>query len=172
MMDREAWRAAVHGVANSRTWLSHWTELICAYTGKISTRIREEPLESNKPNYLQSSQKVRTFCIPISQYRNFIIQGTYKWNPQKIIFWVQPHPFHIIHINKILSCTGADKTPDRYVWCLWKAPGRSGQGPHLPSCVHLHQALEQGAYDWDPMQSQVQVARSPEDPRLQEVRIY
>ena len=27
VMDREAWRAAVHGVANSRTRLSNWTEL-------------------------------------------------------------------------------------------------------------------------------------------------
>ena len=26
-MDREAWRAAVHGVAKSWTWLSDWTEL-------------------------------------------------------------------------------------------------------------------------------------------------
>ena len=28
VMDREAWHAAVHGVAKSWTWLSDWTELI------------------------------------------------------------------------------------------------------------------------------------------------
>ena len=27
VMNREAWRAAIHGVAKSRTWLSDWTEL-------------------------------------------------------------------------------------------------------------------------------------------------
>ena len=27
VMDREAWHAALHGVAKSRTWLSDWTEL-------------------------------------------------------------------------------------------------------------------------------------------------
>ena len=27
VMDREAWRATVHGVSKSRTWLSNWTEL-------------------------------------------------------------------------------------------------------------------------------------------------
>ena len=27
VMDREAWRAVIHGVAKSQTWLSDWTEL-------------------------------------------------------------------------------------------------------------------------------------------------
>ena len=27
VMDREAWRAAIHGIAKSRTWLNDWTEL-------------------------------------------------------------------------------------------------------------------------------------------------
>ena len=33
VMDREAWRAAVHGVAKSRTRLSDWTEIteFCVY---------------------------------------------------------------------------------------------------------------------------------------------
>ena len=31
-MDREAWRAAIHGVAKSRTWWSDWTELNWSHT--------------------------------------------------------------------------------------------------------------------------------------------
>ena len=30
VMDREVWRAAVHGVTKSRTWLSDWSEQNCA----------------------------------------------------------------------------------------------------------------------------------------------
>ena len=32
VMDREEWRAAIHGVTKSQTWLSDWTELGVAVT--------------------------------------------------------------------------------------------------------------------------------------------
>ena len=38
VMDREAWRAAIHGVAKSQTRLSHWTELNWLKTYCIAQR--------------------------------------------------------------------------------------------------------------------------------------
>ena len=35
VMDRETWRAAIHGVAKSRTWLSNWTELNWSLTKAV-----------------------------------------------------------------------------------------------------------------------------------------
>ena len=35
VMDREAWRAAVHGVTKSRTWVSNWTQLMTSLFDKI-----------------------------------------------------------------------------------------------------------------------------------------
>ena len=36
VMDREAWRAAIHGIAKSRTWLSGWTDLkIFLYSSSV-----------------------------------------------------------------------------------------------------------------------------------------
>ena len=66
VMDREAWRAAVHGVTKSRAQLSNWTELIC-YTmittvslvtsctaGRFFTvwATREAPTYYTKINYI------------------------------------------------------------------------------------------------------------------------
>ena len=35
VIDREAWHAAIHGVAKSQTWLSDWTELILIHQENI-----------------------------------------------------------------------------------------------------------------------------------------
>ena len=42
VMDREAWRAAIHGVTESRTWLSDWTELGSSVTQGVGWRPESE----------------------------------------------------------------------------------------------------------------------------------
>ena len=44
VMDREAWRAAVHGVAKSWTWLSNWTEVNLKYWNTSLLKLRFEIL--------------------------------------------------------------------------------------------------------------------------------
>ena len=39
VMDREAWRAAIHGVAKSQTQLSDWTELNVRVDQKTKTQV-------------------------------------------------------------------------------------------------------------------------------------
>jgi len=39
VIDREAWRAVIHGVAKSRTWLSDWTEL--NWTDILCSRVHQ-----------------------------------------------------------------------------------------------------------------------------------
>ena len=49
VMDREAWRAAIHGVAKSRTRLSDWSDLICAYVCVQSRSTLLRPYELYSP---------------------------------------------------------------------------------------------------------------------------
>ena len=56
-MDREAWRAVIHGVAKSRTLLSNWTELTEYNKGKknsdlnfISLKVKEMSIFSRLPS--------------------------------------------------------------------------------------------------------------------------
>ena len=47
VMDREAWRAAVHGVAKSRTWLSDWSELWIRTLINLKGKICKRPVHEN-----------------------------------------------------------------------------------------------------------------------------
>ena len=56
VMDREAWPAAVHGVAKSWTRLSDWTELRGPYkTQSKITKRHQQPLEPRKEARKDSS---------------------------------------------------------------------------------------------------------------------
>ena len=43
VVDREAWRATIHGVAKSRTWLSDWTELILFWASLLAQIVKNLP---------------------------------------------------------------------------------------------------------------------------------
>ena len=68
VMDREAWRASVHGVAKNRTWLSNWTELTehlaqqSVNSDAWGSRLGEIPGEARSVHW--------TFFQPVSGYHS------------------------------------------------------------------------------------------------------
>ena len=47
VMDREAWHAAVHGVAKSQTWLSDWTELNKKHSSRHKANGQKSPFDQH-----------------------------------------------------------------------------------------------------------------------------
>ena len=74
VMDREAWRAAVHGVARSHTALSDWTELNLRYFcgsahNSLSTR-----------KALFTSPRISTM-IKLLSYKTVLLHARSPWSP-------------------------------------------------------------------------------------------
>ena len=63
VMDRDAWHAAVHGVAKSRTWLSNWTEMwiLCPALGFHLKGVPAPPAHLRTKNSLHV-----LFPVPLS----------------------------------------------------------------------------------------------------------
>ena len=106
VMDREAWRAAVHGVAKSRTWLSDWTELNLPWFMNLTFQVPTQycslqhwtSITSHIHNWTLLSLWRHLFILSgvISPLFSSSILGTYQ--PGEFIF--QCHiflPFHTIH---------------------------------------------------------------------------
>ena len=93
VMDREAWRAAIHGVAKSRTWMSDWTEL---NRGPLSPNCRPQIAilcwAWTNPSFLEKSLAVClvrwyvvtlsisiSISVPVSLSTHLIYIHWYKW---------------------------------------------------------------------------------------------
>ena len=59
VMDREAWRAAIHGLAKSRTRLSDWTELNWNMTRNEVTQFFTQRLGKNKFHLSKEKARVK-----------------------------------------------------------------------------------------------------------------
>ena len=95
VMDREAWRAAVHGVAKSQTRLSDWTEMT-ASSSKVTVDLwRSVSLEwweqcwksyweaeNENRKYRKLFQKV---CLPGKSSRVFCSQGLFPLKYRKVL---------------------------------------------------------------------------------------
>ena len=89
VMDREAWGAAVHGVAKSWTWLSNWTELNC-----LMAAIWQELLSSWVPSGLTSSPSVVAAIAGDCDIRVYWYGRKYfishpLWGPQSILYKIR-----------------------------------------------------------------------------------
>ena len=87
VMDREAWHAAVHGVAQSQTWLSDWTEqeIASSVNGKLSQKSRTRCLHRGILLKIQRTIYTNPFTQTIPTY----------WrggNTPKFSLWGHHHP--------------------------------------------------------------------------------
>ena len=70
VIDREAWRAAVHGVAKSQTWLSDWSDLIWSEgtLGDSSWGIRQSHCFKESAHRLLTNYKGEKCFFTIEEY--------------------------------------------------------------------------------------------------------
>ena len=88
VMDREAWHAAIHGVAKSRIWLSDWTELL---------------LPANQINTWELKCWVPPFqCIWRNQV--FIMSALFYCTRKTSTYAPSLMPIQIVNISHIFQC--------------------------------------------------------------------
>ena len=104
VMDREAWRAAIHGVAKSRTWLSDWSDLICSDTTLLFTAMHFTSITSHIHNWI-----LFLLCL-----HPFILSGVIShWSP--------------IHIGHLPTWEVRLSVPYHFAfsYCPWGSQGKN-----------------------------------------------
>ena len=85
VMDREAWHAAIHGVAKSRTWLSHWSDLKENAMAPHSSILACKITWMEEPSRLQSMGSLRVgydWATSLSLFT--FMHCRRKWHPAPV----------------------------------------------------------------------------------------
>ena len=74
VMDREAWHAAVHGVAKSWTWLSNWTDKSTPWKEQMASwsHFYKERISSWRPVCFKRSPSSFSHAVPWENYQHFL----------------------------------------------------------------------------------------------------
>ena len=138
VMDREAWRAAVHGVAKSRTQLSNWTELKCMlFTQSCPTlcNLKDCSLQVSSVHGMFQTRILEWVAISYSkgssQYRNELASPVSPALASRFFTTVPP--------GKPLICLGLFKVIKNPNFGILWAPGQKEQ-----ECTFIH--LQQPKY--------------------------
>ena len=85
VMDREAWRAAIHGVPKSQTWLSDWTELFLGRKAMTNLNSILKSRDVTLPTKVRLVKGMTTVSIS----RVWMSELYYKesWAPKNWWFW-------------------------------------------------------------------------------------
>ena len=86
-MDREAWRAVIHGVAKSRTWLSDWTELNWTAPWKKSYDQPRQHIKQQRHYLANKGPSSQSYGFSSSQVRRWELDYKESWAPKNWCFW-------------------------------------------------------------------------------------
>ena len=93
--DREAWSAAVQGVAKRWTWLGDWTTIQhSVYYISIFYMLQNCHCYLRKTSYYLSIYKVLTILLTIFPMLYFTPPQTYLFCNIKSVLFIHPHQFH------------------------------------------------------------------------------
>ena len=89
VMDKEAWRAAIHGVAKNRTWLSDWTELkvLIVASWKESYEEPRQDIKKQRHHFVHKGPYSQSYGFSNGHPWKWELDHKEDWPPKNWCLW-------------------------------------------------------------------------------------